>query len=371
MITKAGKVVAINVLALCALLLVVEATLQGVALFRPSYDVLFLQPDRTLGWKLVPNHSFRWAGPHWYASDFSVAVSTNRHGFRDVEREHAKGGGVKRVALLGDSFVEAIQVPIEETAARVLEDSLNTDATIGGSTGMKWEVLNFGVSNFGVGQYLLAWNEQAAAFKPDYVAIFIAGFHMNRSVSKYERAVYGANATELNVRPTFRVNGSELTLEPAAHYQQFIDAQAEAIGSRFGGARSRRKTGWIMPMYASRIASRLGLAKAGTSPGSGVTAQTTAVNAAIVRELAAKVSSTGAKLVVMDVSQYFGDEPSVSSALAQMCQEAKVACVKAYEDLLKANRGGVATNWRHDNHFNAAGNRIFAQTLFAWIATQK
>lgn len=141
MIARAAKVIAIDLLAVCALLLVVEVVLQGVALLRPSYDFLFLQPDRALQWKLVSNHSFRWTGHHWYASDFSVAVSTNRYGLRVAEREQTKAGSAERVALLGDSFIEAIQVPLEETAAYVLEDFLN-DAAMGGSAGKKWEVLS-------------------------------------------------------------------------------------------------------------------------------------------------------------------------------------------------------------------------------------
>jgi hypothetical protein len=40
------------------------------------------------------------------------------------------------------------------------------------------------------------------------------------------------------------------------------------------------------------------------------------------------------------------------------------------EPLLAANRGGRPTRWPHDGHFNEAGNEIFADALYAWMAAQ-
>jgi hypothetical protein len=83
---KAFKIVAVNVLVFIGLLLMLEASLQVIALIRPSYDVLFLQPDKVLGWKQVPNLRWTWTGHYWFASDFTVSVETDPLGFRDVAR---------------------------------------------------------------------------------------------------------------------------------------------------------------------------------------------------------------------------------------------------------------------------------------------
>src|SRR5262245_34671299 len=45
----------------------IEICAQVYALRNPSYEVLYVQPDRPTGWKLVPNFHFIWAGPHWAA----------------------------------------------------------------------------------------------------------------------------------------------------------------------------------------------------------------------------------------------------------------------------------------------------------------
>ena len=91
------------------------------AYLNPSYWGLFFKPDRALGWTLVPGLSWTSTGTHWYSREFSVPIQINSEGFRDLERERAKPEDVVRIALLGDSMVEAIQVPFHETAGQVLE----------------------------------------------------------------------------------------------------------------------------------------------------------------------------------------------------------------------------------------------------------
>src|SRR6476661_2481574 len=139
MLARAFRIVAINLMVFVCILLSVELALQGIALTWPSYEVLFLQPDRALGWKQVPNFQWRWAGHHWYAADFSVPVRTNANGFRDLDRATSKQDGTRRVALLGDSFIEAVQVPFESTAAQRLQQMLNASSS---AAPVRWEVLN-------------------------------------------------------------------------------------------------------------------------------------------------------------------------------------------------------------------------------------
>src|SRR5262245_12197962 len=120
-----------NLFAALVALLAVEVAGRVFLRAWPSYEVLFLEPDRAVGWKLVPGQRFTWTGIHWYARDFSVDVETNSLGFRDRERSVAKPPDTIRVALLGDSFVEALQVPLEETAGQLLEQSLDVGSAPG------------------------------------------------------------------------------------------------------------------------------------------------------------------------------------------------------------------------------------------------
>jgi hypothetical protein len=154
---------AVAVLPILLAAVLVEAAGQIVLFFHPSYEVLFLEPDRALGWKQVPGMQWTWTGVHWYAMDFSVGIQTNSRGFRDREREPAKPGGVVRIALLGDSFVEALQVPLEKTAGQLLETRLNVAH---GDSKPRYEVLNFGISNYGVGRISSPMRTPRASSRP-------------------------------------------------------------------------------------------------------------------------------------------------------------------------------------------------------------
>src|SRR3954453_10041538 len=58
--------------------------------------------------------------------EFTSYVSINSHGLRDREIEPAKPAGDFRIMVLGDSFVEGAQVPLDDTVAKRLEAMLRS-----------------------------------------------------------------------------------------------------------------------------------------------------------------------------------------------------------------------------------------------------
>ena len=193
------KITAVNFLLIGVVVFLFEAGLQVVAFLRPSYSVLFLEPDPDLGWKMVPNYKWKWSGKHWYANAFSLDVQSNSAGFRGNEIIEQKALGTARIAILGDSFVEAIQVPLGQTSAKMTEQIMNDS-----DVGQKWEALNFGISGFGVGQYLLVWDKYVKKYSPDYVAFIIGDLQMKRMVSAYKAGSFSGTERELlAIRPVF------------------------------------------------------------------------------------------------------------------------------------------------------------------------
>ncbi len=377
---KALTIIGVNILVLLGFLLLIEATGQVIALIFPSYDVLFLQPDEVVGWKQVPNFRWTWAGRYWYAADFSVEIETNPLGFRDIVRDFAKPPGVTRVAILGDSFIEAIQVPFAKTAAQLLEQRLDSALDRRPEHFQRWEVLNFGISNFGIGQYLLTWEQYASRFHPDYVAIFVAKFHMFRTINKYSDGPSIASETEkLWIRPTFGIEAGSLIREPAKDYDRFVKIQKDLIRAEFSGKRFRRKEMRLLTLYyckelIRRLVQRFNKPStpdydsAQKKIGLDTDGELFSVNLKIIEELGQKVHHTGSKLVVVDVSEYFGDDQIVSKTLHEFCAEHGLGYIPLYKSLLEANRNGVSTRWAYDGHFNEAGNMILAQGLYDWIA---
>jgi hypothetical protein len=96
-------------------------------------------------------------------------LTTNRWGMRDRDRVLAKPEGTYRIALIGPSHVMGAGVADGETFARFLEERLNRAAAP--ETNIRYEVLNFGVSNYSLLQQLAMLEERAVRFQPD--AVFI------------------------------------------------------------------------------------------------------------------------------------------------------------------------------------------------------
>lgn len=132
------------------LLAVFGVVLAGVAL-EVGVRALHLVPDRfwehdpLVGTRLKPGVEGWWTQEE---HEFRVPVRINSLGLRDLERPETKPAGVKRVLLIGDSHVEALQVQLEQAIGRQLEENLRrTDATV--------EVISAGVSGYGTaGEYL-------------------------------------------------------------------------------------------------------------------------------------------------------------------------------------------------------------------------
>jgi hypothetical protein len=161
--------------------LVLGGVLLGVALAECALRLAgFVEPhlityDSVRGWALMPG------GRGWQREEGNAYIAINRDGFRGPRRSRKKPKNVFRVALLGDSFTEAQQLPYEQTFGAVIEREL---ARCSALSGRKVEVLNFGVDSYGTAQELLTLREQALAFAPDMVvvAVFIGNDVRNNSV---------------------------------------------------------------------------------------------------------------------------------------------------------------------------------------------
>lgn len=144
----------------------------------------FYQTDPLTGSWHVPK-----ATGYWTKSCFSVKVAMNSRGLRDVEHDLAKPPGTYRVVVLGDSYAEALQVPLEDSFPKVLERELQTRA---GPT-PRIEVINLGVSGFGTDQELLALRHYGRQYEPDLVVLaFLTGNDVRNNYYKLEEAANGA-----------------------------------------------------------------------------------------------------------------------------------------------------------------------------------
>lgn len=138
----------------------------GLRLAGISYPRYYM-PDEYTGETLRPG--VEW----WWRRESETFIRINSQGLRDREHNLEKPPHTLRIAILGDSYAEAFQVPVEKTFWAVLEREMNRCPSIGNRT---VEVINFGVSGYGTAQELLTLRHRVWAYSPDIVVLaFLTG----------------------------------------------------------------------------------------------------------------------------------------------------------------------------------------------------
>ncbi len=94
-------------------------------------------------------------------------VRWNSRGYYDHDRTTTKGPNTYRIVLVGDSFVESIQVPLRSTFHKLMESALNNSALISGM--QNFEVIALGNSGSGQVRNLSVLQTEGLAFDPDLV----------------------------------------------------------------------------------------------------------------------------------------------------------------------------------------------------------
>ncbi|APR99958.1 SGNH/GDSL hydrolase family protein [Pajaroellobacter abortibovis] len=103
-----------------------------------------------------------------YEGEGKSFVQINSHGLRDIEYSLEKQNNTIRIAILGDSFTEAIQVPLEKTFCKQAEQHLKKCPFF---QDKKVEIINFGVSSYGTIQEFLVLQKDVWDYSPNMVII--------------------------------------------------------------------------------------------------------------------------------------------------------------------------------------------------------
>jgi hypothetical protein len=182
-----------------------EAALRLVGFSYPA----FWRPDPLSGASLRPGME------GWQSGEGRVYVKINQEGLRDREHELAKPAGTYRIAILGDSYAEAMQVELERTFWSLLPPRLERCGFAGGR---RIETVNFGVSGYGTADELLTLRERAWRYDPDMVLL---AFFPGNDVRNNSRALEGSSG-----RAYFVLKDGELALDASFRGDpQFRDSE--------------------------------------------------------------------------------------------------------------------------------------------------
>lgn len=127
-------------------------------IFNPQLPA-FLRPDPVLGTMHFSSYTVRQNN-----ACIKAEHQLNAEGMNDIDHEVEKPEGLYRIAVIGDSYVEAMQFPLEQAYFKVMERKLR-------EAGYSVEVLAFGVGGFGTLQEYYLLRDYALKYKPDLVIL--------------------------------------------------------------------------------------------------------------------------------------------------------------------------------------------------------
>lgn len=341
----------------------------------------FWEPDPLLGSRLIANHEGWWTQEE---HEFHVYSHINADGRRDVERPLRKPPGVFRILLLGDSFVEALQVPLQETLGRQLETRLNRAVP-------PVEVVTMGVSGYGTAGQFLYYRERGRRFEADLVLLaFYPGNDVRNNSPVLEpvlRPVYDASgALQRIVAKRKRVERGWLASSQAYRYFRKLlltrQPQLAAWLVRLGVVRADALRGeptrdgvpgdyWV---YAPDLPADWQDAWVRTS--------------ALLGSLANAVRADGAQLAVVVVagrnqvdrgsweavleanpamSALSWDLDGLERKLMEWCRREGVPCLSLLPSFEAHARDGSTLHFHYDGHWTAAGHALAAETTAAFL----
>ena len=340
---------------------------------RAIDDVLFLAPDPHVGWTLARDFEFEWAGRNPYCVEFTVGVKTNTFGFRDRAWTLQKPLSTTRIAVLGDSFVEALQVPDDHTATRLLERDLAARFP-----GRSFETMNFGVSNYSFGQYLRVYDTYVRQFKPDYVVALTAYLNFNRTsqpgLSSALQPFYA-----LDIRPSFAIDGGGALIEvPPREHDAYARRVHQLIETEYGADRARTVQPMPSPFHFTTW-----LLKTGIAVGSRLQHWRPSwgepefddldLNYRIVQALYERVAAGGGVLLFADAFGYLEKygQPRDSGRLAAQNEQFVRSLGAKYVNVSSTlARTPAESRFACDMHFSIAENRRLADALSAWFVEE-
>ncbi len=382
-------------LVLISLVLALALCEAGLWLLGIEYPI-FHDYDPVLGAKLRPGIQGYWLqeGGGW--------VSINSDGLRDREHSLKKPPHTLRIAVLGDSFAEAMQVNREETFWAVMERDLQGCASLGNR---QVEVINFGEAGFGTTQELLALRHRAWKYSPDIVLL---AFFTGNDVADNSRAL-----KHKDYHPYHVFRDGHLVLDDSGTKKKWAQVQRRSWGAKFkrwrednfrvfqvlqqaqelAGAWWSRARIWRQQAVASNNP-QPGLAYAVYRPPTEPDWQEAwKVTEAVLLLMRDEVAAKGAKFFVVVLTNGFQVHPDPQARdnfarrlgiqdllypdrrLEKFCQQQGIPILlltPAFQEYATTHQ--VFLHWHGDNfgggHWNQTGHRLAGDLLAKWLCGQ-
>jgi len=267
--------------------------------------------------------------------EFSVAIEYNALGMRDRERRIERSSpDVWRIALIGDSQVEAKEVPFDSTFGQRLERAMQQALP-----SRPVEVLNFGVSGYGTVATRARYEHLGLRFRPDVVVYLFMENDPDDNLGR-DALLYEDRGDSLIYRQIHggRIPLSRRLLDHVKHHSQgyaFLKFRLQEIRSRTKSEGAPQEiesgnTGWR-------------------------------VTALALRDLRDRVLGHGGQLAVVQAGTR---GPDMSARLRALCSDLGIR----YLDLAPALQAcPERVHFQYDGHWRSAGHRAAAGAILPFL----
>jgi lysophospholipase L1-like esterase len=351
----------------------------GLRLMGVAYPA-FYRVDAARGYGLRPG------AEGWWTREGRGWVRINQAGFRHAElRPGPAAPGNLRIAVLGDSFTEALQVDEAVTWERQLQNRLQASAhcRVRRGLGGAVEVLNFGVGGYGTGQELLTWRHLARFYRPQLVLLALYpgnDFTDNSPDPQPDRPVF-------RLGPDGRLEQDDAFRRTAA-YRWRTSLPGQWLDALMNHSRVLQLANESKNRFAALQQLR---SKAGAGPASAAAIPFTrpasesawAVTAALLTALDQEVRADGARLLVVSVSspdqvwpkraERPADPFAQERRLGGLLQARSIPYLSLGPTLqLEVDRHGLllhgfAGQEPGHGHWNPEGHRLAAAAMADWL----
>ncbi len=372
LLEKIGRPLLLAVFVFLVCLAIAELVLRGLGMKQPE-----LLPDSPnahngQGPDGAPSFTYRGHLPGSFI-DFSNEVTLNSHGFHDVEhvlkREDYE---VFRLLIVGDSYVAALSVPLEDTFFRQLQAALNTRNPLRRKA---YEVIAMGRGNQAQARELEYIKSYGNLIQPDAVLLlfFCGNDFMENGPATFRNAARFATRYKREVAPAKAAFFKKCLLFPRSRLNGLI---AEAATTFYAA-----HLHWFNKNITADdlISPELGVYH---HPLSKKWESAFIHTARLLSEMKQTVEQTGAKFLIAGLTgpQAIGDAgPALVRAaknrknlvltqpetwLAEWCANNSVPYCPLAPVLKKT---GKHAYWPHDGHLNKLGNQVVVAPLYEFV----
>ncbi len=414
---KISPEVLLLITSFCLCLALAEITLRVLRSPNPSNSSVLRVPHPVYGWSLQPYaHSTK------NTDGRNVSVKYNSKGWRDTEHAIQKKPGVRRIVVLGDSYMEGYTVELRDSLPKVIEQ-------VALEQSINLESINLGVGGYGTLQEYLVFRDAGKRYKPDIVLL---GFYIGNDLvdnSLELQNIHKENSGVKSGRPFLRIEKLpdwEITTVNYEHslnvYQDRLKKLEESgadsiLGS--WGTRSAlikigsvalenlkysaihklgyadkyfpsRKNQAILQYSADKLLTRVGMYYCNET---NEYADSWRITRKIFERLAAEVQKADAQLIVFSVparaeveSKLMKETIKRSVAGEKLCLENPIAYKRLSQMLKKLgipylnllpefkkfhNVSEKKLFYYGDSHWNEAGHQLASEKLFQFLKIQK